>query len=98
MPADISKLEQDEEAELLAELERIRKERAEEAAKKQLEEAALKEKEVRDELLRGNPLVNSAQAPAFQVTPLATAAAAAASGKRPGYHLLSEHAWLVVQM
>ena len=60
--------EQDEEAELLAELERIKKERAEEAAKKQLEEAATKEKEVRDELLRGNPLVNSAQAPAFQVT------------------------------
>ena len=59
--------EQDEEAELLAELERIKKERAEEAAKKQLEEAATKEKEVREELLRGNPLVNNVQMPAFQV-------------------------------
>ena len=59
---------QDEEAELLAELERIKKERAEEAAKKQLEEAATKEKEVREELLRGNPLVNNQ--PAFQVTTL----------------------------
>ncbi|KAK9853930.1 hypothetical protein WJX84_008316 [Apatococcus fuscideae] len=59
--------EEDEEAELLAELERIKKERAEEAAKKQLEEAATKEKEVREELLRGNPLVNNVQMPAFQV-------------------------------
>lgn len=34
-----------------------------------MEEAASKEKEVREELLRGNPLVNSMQAPAFQVSP-----------------------------
>ncbi len=66
-PLNVVACEQDEEAELLAELDRIKKERAEEAARKQLEEAATKDKEVREELLRGNPLVNSAQAPAFQV-------------------------------
>ena len=56
---------QDDEAELLAELERIKKERAEEAAKKQKEEQAEKEVQLQEEVARGNPLLN--QGPAFQV-------------------------------
>ena len=48
---------QDEEAELLAELERIKKERAAEAARKATEEAASAEASAKDELIRGNPLI-----------------------------------------
>ena len=56
---------QDDEAELLAELERIKKERAEEAAKKRKEEQAEKEAQLREEVSRGNPLLN--QPASFQV-------------------------------
>lgn len=56
---------QDEEAELLAELERIKKERAEEAARKQKTVDAEKESQLREEVARGNPLLN--QNLAFQV-------------------------------
>jgi len=56
---------QDEEAELLAELERIKKERAAEAARKTAEEAAGAEASARDELVRGNPLILGGAA-AFQ--------------------------------
>jgi hypothetical protein len=47
----------DDEAELLAELERIKKERAEEAARKAAEAAAKADAEQQAELLRGNPLL-----------------------------------------
>ena len=57
---------QDEEAELLAELERIKKERAAEAARKAAEEAASAEASAKDELIRGNPLILGGAAP-FQV-------------------------------
>ena len=56
---------QDDEAELLAELERIKKERAEEQARKQKEETAEKEAQVREEVAMGNPLLN--QDASFQV-------------------------------
>jgi len=56
---------QDDEAELLAELDRIKKERAEEAAKRRKEEDAEKETQLREEVARGNPLLN--QAASFQV-------------------------------
>lgn len=59
-------LTQDEEAELLAELERIKKERAAEAARKAAEEAASAEASAKDELIRGNPLILGGAAP-FQV-------------------------------
>lgn len=59
-------LEQDDEAELLAELERIKKERAEEAVRKRREDEAEKESQLREEVARGNPLLN--QAPSFQIT------------------------------
>jgi hypothetical protein len=49
---------QDEEAELLAELERIKKERAEEAARKAKEEAEIAQREMHQEVARGNPLLN----------------------------------------
>ena len=54
---------QDEEAELLAELERIKKERAAEAARKAAEEAASAEASAKDELIRGNPLILGGAAP-----------------------------------
>ena len=47
----------DDEAELLAELERIKKERAEEAARKAAEEAAQSTAEKTEEALRGNPIL-----------------------------------------
>lgn len=56
---------EDDEAELLAELDRIKKERAEEAAKRRKEEDAEKETQLREEVARGNPLLN--QAASFQV-------------------------------
>lgn len=49
--------DEDEEAELLAELERIKRERAEEAARKAAAATSAAEAEQRDELLRGNPLL-----------------------------------------
>lgn len=48
---------QDEEAELLAELARIKKEREEEAAKRAAEEAAAAASNLQEELIRGNPLI-----------------------------------------
>lgn len=48
---------QDDEAELLAELARIKAERAEEAARKAAAEAAAAESVNQAELLRGNPLL-----------------------------------------
>ncbi len=48
---------QDEEAELLAELARIKKEREQEAAKKAAEEAAVAQSSLQQELVRGNPLI-----------------------------------------
>jgi hypothetical protein len=48
---------QDDEAELLAELERIKRERAEEAAKAAAEAAAKRSAEEQAELIRGNPLL-----------------------------------------
>ncbi len=48
---------QDEEAELLAELARIKKEREQEAAKKAAEEAAAAQSSLQQELVRGNPLI-----------------------------------------
>jgi len=56
---------QDEEAELLAELERIKKERAAEAARKAAAGAPGAEASARDELVRGNPLILGGAA-AFQ--------------------------------
>lgn len=53
-----SQLQQDDEAELLAELERIKKERAEEAAKKAKAEEEAAKVEKRNEVARGNPLLN----------------------------------------
>ena len=50
---------QDEEAELLAELDRIRQERAEAAAQKAAEEAAEAEKALQSEVLHGNPLLQA---------------------------------------
>jgi protein CWC15 len=48
---------QDDEAELLAELERIKKERAEENARKEEERLALEQAEKTQEALRGNPIL-----------------------------------------
>ena len=48
---------QDDEAELLAELDRIKRERAEEAAKAAAEAAAKRSAEEQAELIRGNPLL-----------------------------------------
>ena len=48
---------QDEEAELLAELARIKKEREQEAAKQAAEEAAAAQSSLQQELVRGNPLI-----------------------------------------
>lgn len=48
---------QDDEAELLAELERIKRERAEEAARKATQEAGLAEKEEQARMATGNPLL-----------------------------------------
>mmetsp|Transcript_35357 Transcript_35357/g.100095 ORF Transcript_35357/g.100095 Transcript_35357/m.100095 type:complete len:226 (-) Transcript_35357:66-743(-) len=47
----------DDEAELLAELERIKKERAEEAARKEAEETEKEQQDKEEELRRGNPLL-----------------------------------------
>ncbi len=48
---------QDDEAELLAELERIKKEREEAAAKRADEEASAAASSLQEELIRGNPLI-----------------------------------------
>jgi len=48
---------QDEEAELLAELERIRQERVEEAARKAAEDAEKAEQQFKSEVMHGNPLL-----------------------------------------
>ena len=48
---------QDEEAELLAELARIKKEREEEAAKRAAEEESMAASNLREELIHGNPLI-----------------------------------------
>lgn len=48
---------QDDEAELLAELERIKKEREEAAAKRAAEEASAAASSLQEELIRGNPLI-----------------------------------------
>lgn len=50
---------QDEEAELLAELARIKKEREQEAAKQAAQEAAAAASTLQAELTRGNPLIAS---------------------------------------
>ena len=55
--ADSGDDDEDDEAELMAELERIKKERAEEAAKKAKEEAVVQAKEKEKELATGNPLL-----------------------------------------
>lgn len=65
-PYEILACCQDDEAELLAELDRIKRERAEEAAKKQKVEDAERETQLREEVARGNPLLN--QTPSFQIT------------------------------
>lgn len=57
---------QDDEAELLAELARIRKEREQEAAKKASEEATQKQAALQEEVIHGNPLFPRGQ-PDFQV-------------------------------
>uniref|UniRef100_A0A7S3RAR0 Cwf15/Cwc15 cell cycle control protein n=1 Tax=Dunaliella tertiolecta TaxID=3047 RepID=A0A7S3RAR0_DUNTE len=62
-----SEEEEDEEAALLAELERIKKERAEEARKKALEEEARIGKEKEKELVGGNPLLALAGDVTFNV-------------------------------
>eukprot|EP00301_Raphidiophrys_heterophryoidea_P008176 c1306_g2_i1.p1 GENE.c1306_g2_i1~~c1306_g2_i1.p1 ORF type:complete len:399 (+),score=72.76 c1306_g2_i1:50-1198(+) len=48
----------DDDALLQAELERIKKERAEEAARKAAEEADIREKERQEQIIRGNPLLD----------------------------------------
>ncbi|KAI8104392.1 hypothetical protein M9434_002950 [Picochlorum sp. BPE23] len=55
--SDSDTSDDDEEAELLAELERIKQERAEEAAKAAAAEAAAEEKRLREEVSTGNPLL-----------------------------------------
>lgn len=57
---------QDEEAELLAELARIRKEREQEAAKKAAEAEKSRQQALQEEVIHGNPLYRQAQAD-FQV-------------------------------
>lgn len=57
---------QDDEAELLAELARIRKEREQEAAKKAADEALQKQAALQEEVIHGNPLFPRGQ-PDFQV-------------------------------
>ena len=57
---------QDEEAELLAELARIRKEREQEAAKKEAEAEKSRQQALQEEVIHGNPLYRQAQAD-FQV-------------------------------
>lgn len=57
---------QDDEAELLAELARIRKEREQEAAKKAADEAMQKQATLQEEVIHGNPLFPRGQ-PDFQV-------------------------------
>ena len=59
-------LVQDDEAELLAELARIRKEREQEAAKKAADEALQKQAALQEEVIHGNPLFPRGQ-PDFQV-------------------------------
>lgn len=63
---------QDEEAELLAELERIKKEREEAAAKRAAEEAAVAASSLQEELIRGNPLIVGKfdKSSDFQVRPI----------------------------
>ena len=57
---------QDEEAELLAELARIRKEREQEAVKKEAEAEKSRQQALQEEVIHGNPLYRQAQAD-FQV-------------------------------
>lgn len=57
MQALLSVCMQDEEAELLAELERIKKEREEVASKRAAEEASAAASSLQEELIRGNPLI-----------------------------------------
>lgn len=59
--------DEDDEEELLAELERIKKERAEEAAKKAQVEAEQHAKQKEQELIRGNPLLSSIVEPTFSI-------------------------------
>lgn len=59
--------DEDEEAMLKAELERIKKEREEEAAKKAREEDVLRRKAQEEELIRGNPLIGSLAEPNFAI-------------------------------
>lgn len=54
---------QDDEAQLLAELARIKAERAEEAAKAAAEVAKAAQDDVRQEVIRGNPLVRASPPP-----------------------------------
>ena len=54
--------DEDETAELMRELERIKKERAEEAARVEAQKRALEEKQAKDAALAGNPLIASALA------------------------------------
>lgn len=51
-------LVQDDEAALMAELARIKKERAEEAARKAAEEAKVRQTQLQAEVAGGNPLIN----------------------------------------
>mmetsp|Transcript_13009 Transcript_13009/g.39387 ORF Transcript_13009/g.39387 Transcript_13009/m.39387 type:complete len:233 (-) Transcript_13009:222-920(-) len=65
---DDSDDESDDEAQLLAELARIKAERAEEAAKAAAEAAAAAQEDVRQEVIRGNPLVlDGRQEPSFEM-------------------------------
>lgn len=59
--------DEDDEEELLAELERIKKERAEEAARKAQDEAEQLAKQKEQELVRGNPLISSLVEPTFSI-------------------------------
>ena len=58
---------QDDEEELMRELDRIKKERAEDAAKKAAEEAAKSYKEKEKELMTGNPLLAIGQEANFAI-------------------------------
>uniref|UniRef100_A0A061R6A3 Protein CWC15 n=1 Tax=Tetraselmis sp. GSL018 TaxID=582737 RepID=A0A061R6A3_9CHLO len=60
-PSDDEEEESDDEAELIAELERIKKERAEEAARQAAEAAEKQQKEKEEELRHGNPLLHAGE-------------------------------------
>mmetsp|Transcript_63508 Transcript_63508/g.149498 ORF Transcript_63508/g.149498 Transcript_63508/m.149498 type:complete len:224 (-) Transcript_63508:188-859(-) len=64
---DSSDDDEDETAELMRELERIKKEREEDAARKALEDQAREEQEKQEQLLRGNPLLAGGGAGSFGV-------------------------------